>query len=146
MSNSTNLNGLILFVPLAIRPFESIRTRLYFRLVILPLLVCVVAQVVSLPLCAHYFQRLPLVSFLSNLVIVPLVSIDVIGEMIYDPEVQDAVRLGCYKAMTSTLVIAESHKTEDITVHQAPVILPARVNSEGRREVDLSQLDSDKAH
>jgi competence protein ComEC len=74
--------GLIFFVPRASRIFQRIKTRWHYKLLVFPLMVCVVAQVVSLPLCAYYFQRLPLIAFLSNLVIVPLVSIIVLGELV----------------------------------------------------------------
>ncbi|UCD95138.1 MAG: ComEC/Rec2 family competence protein, partial [Candidatus Zixiibacteriota bacterium] len=74
--------GLIFFVPRVGRLFQRIKTRWHYKLVIFPLMVCVVAQLVSLPLCAYYFQRLPIIAFLSNLVIVPLVSIIVLGELV----------------------------------------------------------------
>nr|MBN2276703.1 ComEC/Rec2 family competence protein [candidate division Zixibacteria bacterium] len=74
--------GLIFFVPRIDRLFGGLKTRWYYRYLILPVLVCAVAQIVSLPLSAYYFQRLPVISFLSNLVIVPLVSLMVVGEVI----------------------------------------------------------------
>ena len=73
--------GLIFFIPKLIKPMKSIKRKWYYKYLIFPFLVCFVAQVVSMPLSIYYFQRLPLISFVSNLVIVPLVSIIVIGEM-----------------------------------------------------------------
>ncbi len=46
-----------------------------------PLVVTVVAQIASAPVLAFYFQQLPLISPLANLVIVPLVSLAVIGSI-----------------------------------------------------------------
>jgi len=74
--------GLIFFLPRLTELFRSRMTGWYYKYLIFPFLVCLVAQVVSLPVSAYYFQRLPMVSFLSNLVIVPLVSIIVIGELV----------------------------------------------------------------
>jgi hypothetical protein len=42
-------------------------------------MISVIAQVCSMPLIALYFQRLPVISVVANLIIVPLVSIAVIG-------------------------------------------------------------------
>ncbi|PKK84856.1 MAG: hypothetical protein CVT49_01500 [candidate division Zixibacteria bacterium HGW-Zixibacteria-1] len=74
--------GLIFFVPRLTVPFKDYKTRWYYKYMIFPLIVCITAQLVSLPMCAFYFQRLPMISFLSNLVIVPLVSVIVIAEII----------------------------------------------------------------
>lgn len=74
--------GLIFFVPRVMKIFKHVRTKMYFKVLLFPLIICVVSQLVSLPLCAYYFQRLPVVAFVSNLVIVPLVSIIVLGELV----------------------------------------------------------------
>ncbi len=74
--------GLIFIMPKASQLFKSYHRSRIYRFIVFPLLVCMVAQIVSLPLSAYYFSRLPMVSFLSNLVIVPLVSIAVIGEVV----------------------------------------------------------------
>jgi len=74
--------GLIFFVPKIGRLFGAFRTRRVYKLAVLPVVVCAIAQIVSLPLSAYYFQRFPIISFVSNLVIVPLVSILVIGEIV----------------------------------------------------------------
>lgn len=74
--------ALIVLVPIVSRRFAAYHHRWYYRYGILPLVVCVVAQVASLPMSAFYFQRLPLIAFISNLVIVPLVSVAVLGEMV----------------------------------------------------------------
>jgi len=74
--------GLIFFVPKTTRLFQPIKTKWQYRFLIFPLLVCIIAQLVSLPLSAFYFQRLPAVSFLSNLLIVPLVGMIVIGQLV----------------------------------------------------------------
>lgn len=74
--------GLILFVPRVNRALKIERTKPFYRIFLFTLIVCIVAQLVSLPMCAYYFQRMPMVSFVSNLMIVPLVALIVIGEMI----------------------------------------------------------------
>ncbi|MEW5922982.1 MAG: ComEC/Rec2 family competence protein [Candidatus Zixiibacteriota bacterium] len=74
--------GLVFFVPMMTKPFRDHKTRWYYKYMIFPLIICFTAQVVSLPLSVYYFQRLPVIAFLSNLVIVPLVSIIVIGELV----------------------------------------------------------------
>ncbi|UCD18536.1 MAG: ComEC/Rec2 family competence protein [Candidatus Zixiibacteriota bacterium] len=74
--------ALIFLVPIAGKVFRLVSRRFYYRFVIFPLLVCIIAQLASLPMSAYYFQRMPLISFVSNLVIVPLVGITVIGEIV----------------------------------------------------------------
>ena len=74
--------GLIFFLPKLTPLFRPIGGRWYYKYLIFPLLVCFVAQVMSMPLTAYYFQRFPLISFVSNLIIVPMVSIIVVGEMV----------------------------------------------------------------
>ncbi|SYZ74030.1 membrane hypothetical protein [Candidatus Zixiibacteriota bacterium] len=74
--------GLIFFMPRLSAPFKGLERSWKYKLLILPLSVCLIAQVVSMPLSAYYFNRVPLISFVSNLVIVPLVSLAVVGELL----------------------------------------------------------------
>jgi len=73
--------GLILMVPRAVRCLAGIKSTWYYRFLVFPGLVCFIAQLVSLPLVAYYFQKVPALSIVSNLLIIPLVSIGVIGEV-----------------------------------------------------------------
>ncbi|MEP0829192.1 MAG: ComEC family competence protein [bacterium] len=74
--------GIIFFVPKISALFFRWRRTFVYRFVGLPLIVCFIAQLVSVPLTGFYFHRLPLISFAANLVIVPLVGIIVVGEVI----------------------------------------------------------------
>ncbi len=74
--------GLIYMLPKFSKVFKNILSRWYYKFIIWPFLICMVAQFFSLPLSIYYFQRIPLIGFLSNLIIVPLVSATVIGEII----------------------------------------------------------------
>ncbi len=74
--------GLIFLTPRVGKLFRKVHTRWYYRYLIFPSLISIVAQVVALPLSAYYFERVPAISFVSNLVIIPLVSILVVGEVI----------------------------------------------------------------
>jgi competence protein ComEC len=74
--------GLIFFAPKILNLSSHLRPNLLFKIIIFPLIICAVAQLMSLPMSAFYFQRMPMISFLSNLIIVPLVSIIVVGEVI----------------------------------------------------------------
>lgn len=74
--------GLIYFLPKFSLLFSKILTRWYYKSIIWPLLICLVAQIFSLPLISYYFHRIPMIGFVSNLVIVPLVSATIVGEII----------------------------------------------------------------
>ncbi|MCK4302203.1 MAG: ComEC family competence protein [candidate division Zixibacteria bacterium] len=74
--------GLILAVPRVGRFFEAHRRRTWYRWLVFPLIVTTVAQICSAPLIALYFQRIPVISLLANLVIVPLVSVAVVGSLV----------------------------------------------------------------
>ncbi len=74
--------GLIFFTPRLERLFGAHASRVWYRWVIWPILVSVVAQVCSTPLIALYFKRVPVISVVANLAIVPLVSVSVIGSII----------------------------------------------------------------
>ncbi|MCB2229384.1 ComEC family competence protein [bacterium] len=71
--------GLIFIVPRITVLLEKHHSRVWYRWLVFPLIVSLVAQVVSTPLVAFYFERLPLLSVPANLIIVPLVSIGVMG-------------------------------------------------------------------
>jgi len=71
--------GLIFIVPRLSARFETFHGRWWYRWLVFPLMISVVAQVCSTPLIAYYFGRIPVISVLANLVIVPLVSLAVIG-------------------------------------------------------------------
>jgi len=71
--------GLIFFTPRVMELLRRYHLRFRYRWLIFPLMISVIAQVCSMPLIALYFQRLPVISVVANLIIVPLVSIAVIG-------------------------------------------------------------------
>ena len=71
--------GLIFFIPLIARPFEPYHGRFWYRWLVFPVAVVMVAQACSMPLIAYYFNEVPVISPLANLVIVPLVSISLFG-------------------------------------------------------------------
>lgn len=74
--------GLILFTPMAVRKLQLQRWHPAWRYPVFLFAASLIAQLISLPLIAFYFQRIPLISVLSNMVIIPLVSVTVIGEVI----------------------------------------------------------------
>ena len=74
--------GLIFFVPRLAVLFARWRERTWYRWVVLPVLVALVAQIVSAPVVAYYFDRVPALGLLANLAIVPIVSLAVIGILI----------------------------------------------------------------
>ncbi|MCX6827968.1 MAG: ComEC/Rec2 family competence protein [candidate division Zixibacteria bacterium] len=71
--------GLIVFLPRLSDLWGKWINRRWIKYLVWPPLVCLVAQLVSMPLSAFYFHRLPLISFVANMVIVPLVTICTIG-------------------------------------------------------------------
>lgn len=71
--------GLIVAVPEVHRRFELFHGRKWYRWLLLPVVVSIVAQLASMPVVAFYFHRIPLISPLANLIIVPLVSLAVLG-------------------------------------------------------------------
>ncbi len=77
--------GLIFFVPRLADLTKISRRNVFWRYALYLLLTSLIAQIISLPIIAYYFHRVPLVSFVSNLLIVPLVSLIVIGEVILLP-------------------------------------------------------------
>ena len=74
--------GLIFAVPPLAAQFKRYDDRLWYRGLLLPFIVVLVAQVCSTPIIAYYFDRIPIVSLFANLIIVPLVSIAVLGILI----------------------------------------------------------------
>ncbi|MFH1686593.1 MAG: ComEC/Rec2 family competence protein [bacterium] len=52
------------------------------RWLMFPFLISLVAQVASAPLIAYYFERIPTISPLANLVIIPLSSLGVVGSLV----------------------------------------------------------------
>ncbi|MFH1374670.1 MAG: ComEC/Rec2 family competence protein [bacterium] len=71
--------GLIFLTPRLAAPFKRYHSRRWYRWLVFPLLISLVAQVCSAPLIVLYFHRLPIISVVANLIIVPLVSVAVIG-------------------------------------------------------------------
>ncbi|MBD3404088.1 DUF4131 domain-containing protein, partial [candidate division GN15 bacterium] len=71
--------GLIFITPRVAAQFERYHTRRWYRWLVFPLIIALIAQIVSTPLVALYFERFPLYSVPANLIVVPLVSIGVVG-------------------------------------------------------------------
>lgn len=74
--------GLIFITPRITGLFKTAQNRLWFRWIVFPLAVSLVAQMCSAPLIALYFDRVPAISVVANIVIVPLVSIGVVGALL----------------------------------------------------------------
>ncbi|UCE25845.1 MAG: ComEC family competence protein [Candidatus Zixiibacteriota bacterium] len=74
--------GLIFIVPRVTEFFKPVQSRWWYRWLLFPLLISVIAQICSMGLIAYYFDRVPLISPLANLVVVPIVSAAVIGTLI----------------------------------------------------------------
>ncbi len=73
--------GLIFTVPRITEAMPDLFKRSKYRYILLPLVVSLVAQLFSTPVVVFYFGRMPVLSIIANLIIVPLVSIAVIGIM-----------------------------------------------------------------
>ncbi len=74
--------GLIIVLPVMADFFKPVRNRWWYRWLVFPLMVSVVAQICSMGIIVYYFGRVPLISPLANLVIVPLVSVAVVGVLV----------------------------------------------------------------
>lgn len=74
--------GLILLVPKICAPLRAYHGRWWYRAIVFPLIVAVVAQVCSTPVVAYYFGRIPVISVFANLVIVVMVSVGVVGILV----------------------------------------------------------------
>ncbi len=71
--------GLIYFTPRVHGRLRKYHASLWYKLILFPVIISLIAQLCSTPLIAFYFNRIPLISVLANLIIVPLVSLTVIG-------------------------------------------------------------------
>jgi competence protein ComEC len=66
--------GLVFAVPRLTRLFEGCHRRRWYRWLVFPLIVALIAQLFSTPLIAYHFGRIALWSVPANLLVVPLVS------------------------------------------------------------------------
>jgi len=73
--------GLIYVMPKLHRLFEGYHARRWYRWLVFPISIALIAQVCSAPLTAYHFHRVPLISPVANLVIVPLVSLAVVASL-----------------------------------------------------------------
>lgn len=71
--------GLIFAVPYVTSFFKRWHNRFWYRWLAFPLIITFVAQVCSTPVVVYYFGRIPIISLLANLVVVPMVSLGVLG-------------------------------------------------------------------
>ncbi|MFC1475293.1 ComEC/Rec2 family competence protein, partial [Candidatus Zixiibacteriota bacterium] len=74
--------GLIFSLPPLTHLFDRYKNRYWYRWLVFPLLVAIVAQVYSIGLIALYFNQIPIISPIANLIIIPFVSAAVVGIMI----------------------------------------------------------------
>jgi len=74
--------GLIFVTPRAARLFEAVNHQAWYRWLLLPFMISLIAQLFSMPLIALYFGKVPAISVIANLVIIPLVSIAVVGVLL----------------------------------------------------------------
>ncbi|MEW5795619.1 MAG: ComEC/Rec2 family competence protein [Candidatus Zixiibacteriota bacterium] len=74
--------GLVFVVPRLAVLFQPVHERRWYRWLVLPAMVALVAQLFSTPLIALYFERIPVISLAANLAVVPLVSVGVIGILV----------------------------------------------------------------
>ncbi len=74
--------GLILGVPRVSKMLDARHRRKWYRWLILPVAVSLIAQVVSTPIIAFHFGRVPIISVVANLAVVVLVSAGVIGILV----------------------------------------------------------------
>jgi len=73
---------LIFAVPRVLQTVTAYQRRWWYRWLAFPFLVSLVAQLASAPVIAFHFGRIPAISVLANLVIVPLVSLAVIAILV----------------------------------------------------------------
>ncbi len=100
--------SLIFGVPRLAGLFQRWHNRRWYRWVVFPLLISVIAQLGSTGLIALYFHRVPIISPLANLVVVPLVAAAVLG--ILALLLADLV-LPLFGLMAGTLLNAELNLT-----------------------------------
>jgi ComEC/Rec2-related protein len=74
--------GLIFVTPRIFELFKRHHARWWYRWLLFPVVVSIVAQICSAPLIAYHFERIPAVSVIANLFVVPLVAIAVIGVLV----------------------------------------------------------------
>ncbi|MDX9857363.1 MAG: ComEC/Rec2 family competence protein [candidate division Zixibacteria bacterium] len=74
--------GLVFIVPRLIDLFAAHRSHWWYRWAVFPLIVALVAQLVSTPLIVYYFHAIPLLSVPANLIVIPLVSLGVMGVVV----------------------------------------------------------------
>ena len=73
--------GLIIAATSLDRVWGDRRRSWYYNWIIYPLVLTTGAQLFSAPLIAMYFHRLPIISLVANIIIIPLVSIAVVGSL-----------------------------------------------------------------
>lgn len=73
--------GLIYIMPALSDIFKNHHSHKWYRWVIFPVLISLVAQLCSTPVMIYYFDRVPALTVLANLVVVPLVSVGFLGSL-----------------------------------------------------------------
>lgn len=71
--------GLVFIVPRLTDRFKLYHDRLWYKWLIFPFIIAIVAQVCSTPVIAYYFGRIPVISLVANMIVVPMVSLGVHG-------------------------------------------------------------------
>ncbi len=74
--------GLIFILPRLLNLLAPYHNKTWYRYVAFPLIVSLVAQICATGLIAIYFHRIPILSPIANLIVVPLVSIVVVGSLV----------------------------------------------------------------
>lgn len=74
--------GLIYFVPRATKLFRRYLHRRWYRWLVFPVIISVIAQLCSAPLSGYYFGQFPVIAVVANLLIVPAVSLAVVGSLV----------------------------------------------------------------
>ncbi len=74
--------GLVLLVKPVGALFVTWHNRRWYRWLVFPIIVSLVAQLCSSPLIAYYFGRVPAATVMANLVVVPLTSLAVMALMV----------------------------------------------------------------
>lgn len=70
--------GLVLLVKPVSDKFSRWHNKYWYRWLVFPAIVSVIAQICSAPLIAYYFGKVPIVSLPANLLVVPLTSLAVV--------------------------------------------------------------------
>ena len=74
--------GLIFITPVLSELFKPWHARRWYLWLVFPVMISLVAQLCSTPIVACYFGRIPIIGVIANLLIVPLVSLSVLGVMV----------------------------------------------------------------